>query len=103
MHTVSNHKIQMGNKNSGRRATTRGVSLSPREAALVDSFAALTGVGLTEQVRQTVLQRLPAAVAMLRDMQEAGMETAAPVMTERIVYAEGEDTRRALYEDSFEA
>jgi hypothetical protein len=87
----------------GRKAQTRGVSLSPREAELVDAFAELSGLGLTEQVRQNVIRRLPAAVALLRDMQAAGMDIGAPVLAERVVYAESESARRALYEDSFES
>lgn len=92
----------MGDKRTGRKAQTRGVSLSPREAELVDAFARLTGLGLTEQVRQNVIRRLPAAVALLEDMQQAGMEIGAPVVAERVVYAESDAARRALYEDSFE-
>jgi hypothetical protein len=88
--------------NSGRKAQTRGVSLSPREAQLVDRFAELSGLGLTEQVRQNVIRRLPAAVALLQDMREAGMDIDAPVLAERVVYAESDTTRHALYEDSFE-
>ncbi len=87
---------------SGRKAQTRGVSLSPREAELVDEFAELSGLGLTEQVRQNVIRRLPAAVALLRDMHAAGMDIGAPVIAERVVYAESGSARRALYEDSFE-
>ena len=88
---------------AGRKAQTRGVSLSPREAELVDAFAGLSGLGLTEQVRQNVIRRLPAAVALLRDMQAAGMDIGAPAIAERVVYAESESGRRALYEDSFES
>src|SRR6266496_2200331 len=93
----------MGDKKTGRKAQTRGVSLSPREAELVDAFAQLTGLGLTEQVRQNVIRRLPAAVAMLQDMQKAGMEIGAPVVAERVVYAETDSERRSLYEHSLEA
>lgn len=93
----------MGDRKIGRKAQTRGVSLSPREAELVDAFAELTGLGLTEQVRHNVIRRLPAAVALLQDMQRAGMDLGAPVMAERVIYAESEADRRALYEDSFEA
>lgn len=92
----------MNEKRTGRKAQTRGVSLSPREAELVDAFADLTGLGLTEQVRHSVIRRLPAAVALLQDMQQAGMALDAPVMAERIIYAESEADRRVLYEDSFE-
>jgi hypothetical protein len=92
----------MAEKKSGRKAQTRGVSLSPREVELVDAFARLTGLGLTEQVRQSVIARLPAAVALAQDMQEAGMDIAAPFMAERVVYAESDADRRALYADGFE-
>ncbi|MCP9491009.1 MAG: hypothetical protein MSC31_14220 [Solirubrobacteraceae bacterium MAG38_C4-C5] len=78
------------------------MSLSPSEAELVDTFAELSGLGLTEQVRQNVIRRLPAAVALLQAMQEAGMHIGAPGMAERVVYAESDSARRALYEDSFE-
>ena len=93
----------MAGKKTGRKAQTRGVSLSPREAELVDAFAQLTGQGLTEQVRQNVIRRLPAALAMLQDMQKAGMEIAALGIAERVVYAETGSERRSLYEHSFEA
>jgi hypothetical protein len=93
----------VGDKKTGRRAQTRGVSLSPREAELVDAFANLTGLGLTEQVRQNVIRRLPAAVALLQDMEKAGMDIGAPTIRERIVYAEGDTERRGLYEHSFGA
>jgi hypothetical protein len=93
----------VGGKGTGRTAQTRGVSLSPREAELVDAFAQLTGLGLTEQVRQNVIRRLPAAVALLEAMQQAGMDIGAPVVAERVVYAESDAERRALYVDSFEA
>lgn len=93
----------MGDKKTGRKAQTRGVSLSPREAELVDAFAQLTGLGLTEQVRQNVIRRLPAAVAMLQDMKTAGMEIGALGIAERVVYAETDGERRGLYEHSFEA
>lgn len=87
---------------SGRKAQTRGVSLSPQEAELVDRFAALTGLGLTDQVRTTVLRRLPAAVALLQEMKDAGMEIGAPGVEERVIYAESEHDRHELYEDSFQ-
>ena len=93
----------MGDKKTGRKAQTRGVSLSPREAELVDAFAQLTGLGLTEQVRQNVIRRLPAAVTMLQDMQKAGMEIGPLGIAERVVYAETDSERRGLYEHSFEA
>jgi hypothetical protein len=86
----------------GRRAKTRGVSLSPHEAELVDEFQLLTGQGLTEQVRQSLLRKLPAAVALLKDMREADMEIGSPLVAEQVVYAETADDRRRLREDSFD-
>jgi len=103
--TVGNavERDTMANKKTGRQAQTRGVSLSPREAELVDTFAGLTGWGLTEQVRHNVIRRLPAAIAMLEDMKQAGMDIDAPAVAERVVYVESADDRRALYEDSFQS
>jgi hypothetical protein len=86
----------------GRRAKTRGVSLSPREAALVDEFQSLTGQGLTEQVRQSLLPKLSAAVALLKDMRDAEMEIGSPLVAEQVVYAETADDRRRLREDTLD-
>jgi hypothetical protein len=86
----------------GRKARTKGVSLSLAEQGLVDRFEELTGVGFTEQVRQGLLQRLPAVIALLEDMVNAGMDVTGRPVADRIVFAETAEERRALYEDSFE-
>jgi hypothetical protein len=86
---------------SGRQAKTRGVSLTLREQSLVDEFQELTGYGFTEQVRQGVLAKLPAAIQLLRDMSEAGMAPGEFPPTQEIVYVETEDEREALYHDSY--
>ncbi|HEY8775452.1 MAG TPA: hypothetical protein VIM23_04665 [Gaiellaceae bacterium] len=86
----------------GRQARTRGVSLAPDEATLTQEFEELTGLGFTDQVRQSLLAKLPAAVALLKDMREAGMEPGKPLVVDQVVYAETADERRELYEDTYE-
>ena len=87
---------------SGRKARTKGVSLSPDEQGLVNRFEELTGVGFTDQVRQGLLQRLPSVIALLEDMVEAGMDVTGRPVADQVVFAETAEERRALYEDSFE-
>jgi hypothetical protein len=76
--------------------------MSPAEQELVDRFRALTGSGLSEQVRQALLAKLPAAVAMLEDMLAAGLSPGELPPTEQVVYVETDAERRALREDTFE-
>lgn len=86
---------------TGRQARTKGVSVSPEEADLVTEFESLTGLGFTDQVRQSLFSKLPAAVALIRDMKAAGMETKC-LPIEQVVYAETAEERQRLYEDTFE-
>jgi hypothetical protein len=88
-------------KDEGRQARTKGVSLSPEELELVQRYEELTGLGFTDQVRHTLLAKLPASVAIVEDMVEAGM-TVGPLPTDYVVYAETADERRRLYEHTFE-
>lgn len=85
----------------GRQARTRGVSLNPDEQALVDEFQELTGLGFTEQVRQGVIARLPAANQLLRDMRAAGMSPSESPLAQQVVHEESEAERKALYKDDF--
>jgi len=87
---------------AGRQARTRGVSLHPDEQALVERFEELTGLGFTEQVRQLMLAKLPAAVWALEEMATAGMEPGRRPLVDEIVYVEDAQERRARYEDSYE-
>lgn len=87
---------------AGRQAQTRGVSLLPEEQQLVDRYRELTGLGLSEQVRQTLLAKLPAAIALLEDMVAAGLSPGGMPPTDQVIYAETEDERRALREDTYE-
>jgi hypothetical protein len=52
-------------------------------------------------VRNSLLTKLPAAVAIVQDMLAAGM-TVGPLPTEYVVYAETSEDRRRLYEHAFE-
>lgn len=91
----------MSKKDEGRQARTKGVSLSPEELQLVQQYEDLTGLGFTDQVRNTLLAKLPAAVAIVQDMLAAGM-TVGPLPTDYVVYAETAEERRRLYEHTFE-
>lgn len=84
----------------GRQARTRGVSVSPEEAELISAFEELTGLGFTDQVRQSLFSKLPAAVALLQEMRAAGMETGR-LPIEQVVYAESLDERQRLYSDTY--
>lgn len=102
LHTVSNKDTDMAKtERAGRQTRTRGVSLSAREAQLVDRFAELSGLGFTEQVRQNVLSRLPAAVALMEDIRTSGMEINPSLATDQIVYAQTDEERRELRQDTF--
>lgn len=86
----------------GRQARTRGVSLSPDEQGLTERFRELSGMGLSDQVRQTLVPKLPAAIQMLEDMRTAGLTPGESPLVEQVVYVESDDERRALREDSYE-
>ena len=91
-----------GNNEEGRQARTRGVSLSPGEQRLVERFRALSGLGLSDQVRHALLSRLPAAIQLLEDMRAAGMTPGETPLADQVIYAESEGERRALREDTYE-
>lgn len=91
----------MAKKDDGRQARTKGVSLSPEELQLVQRFEDLTGLGFTDQVRSSLLTKLPASIAIVEDMKEAGM-TIGPLPLDVIVYAETADERQKLYAHTFE-
>lgn len=86
----------------GRQARTRGVSLSPDEQRLVERFREISGMGLSDQVRQALLSRLPAAIALLEDMRAAGMTPGEAPLADQIIYAESEAERQRLREDTYE-
>ena len=86
----------------GRQARTRGVSLSPEEQALIESFRELSGMGLSDQVRQTLVPKLPAAIQLLEDMRSAALTPGESPLVEQVVYAESDEERRALREDTYE-
>jgi hypothetical protein len=86
----------------GRQARTRGVSLSPDEQMLIERFRELSGMGLSDQVRQTLVPKLPAAIQMLEDMRSAGMTPGESPLAEQVLYVESDEERRALREDSYE-
>ena len=86
----------------GRQARTRGVSLSPEEQVLIERFRELSGMGLSDQVRQTLVPKLPAAIQMLEDMRNAGMTPGERPLGEQVVYLESDEERRALRGDSYE-
>ena len=86
----------------GRQARTRGVSLRPEEHALIERFEELTGLGFTEQVRELMLAKLPAAVWALEEMVKAGIEPGRRPLVDEILYVEDPQERRARYEDSYE-
>jgi hypothetical protein len=88
-------------KDEGRQARTKGVSLSPEELQLVQRYEELTGLGFTDQVRHTLLSKLPASIAIVEDMVEAGM-TIGPLPTEYVIYAETAEERQKLYQHTFE-
>ena len=87
-------------KREGRQAQTKGVSLSRDELALVQRYEELTGLGFTDQVRHTLLAKLPASIAIVEDMLASGM-TVTALPTEYVIYAETADERRKLYEHTF--
>jgi hypothetical protein len=87
---------------SGRQARTRGVSMSPDEQALIERFRELSGMGFSEQVRQTLVPKLPAAIQLLEDMRAAGMTPGESPLVEQVVFAESDEERRALREDTYE-
>lgn len=92
----------MSAKTQGRQARTKGVSLSREELQLVERYEELTGLGFTEQVRQTFLSTLPASVAIVEDMVAAGM-TVGPLPTVVALYAESAEERQKLYQHTFES
>jgi hypothetical protein len=94
-------EARMPKKEEGRQARTKGVSLSPEELELVQQYEELTGQGFTDQVRNSLLTKLPAAVAIVQDMLASGM-TVGPLPTDYVVYSETADDRRRLYEHTFE-
>lgn len=87
---------------SGRQARTRGVSLGPDEQALIERFRELSGMGLSDQVRQTLMPKLPAAIQLLEDMRAAGMTPGESPLVEQVVFAESDEERRAPREDTYE-
>ncbi len=91
----------MAKRDEGRQARTKGVSLSPSELQLVQRYEELTGLGFTEQVRHTLLSKLPASIAIVEDMVAAGM-TVDALPTEYVIYAETAEERQRLYEHTFE-
>ena len=68
--------IHIGPKVSsgGRTARTKGVSMLPDELADARAFEALTGMGLSEVFHRQLAPQLRAAVEILRDAKESGME-----------------------------
>lgn len=91
----------MPKRDPGRQARTKGVSLSPEELRLVERYEELTGLGFTDQVRRTLLARLPASIAVVEDMLEAGM-TIGPLPTDYVLYSETAEEREKLYRHTFE-
>jgi len=91
----------MAMKDDGRQARTKGVSLSPEELQLVQRYEELTGLGFTDQVRHTLLSKLPASIAIVEDMLEAGM-TIGALPTEYVLFTESTQERQRLYTDTFE-
>jgi hypothetical protein len=60
-------------------------------------------MGLSDQVRQTLIPKLPAAIQMLEDMRSAGMTPGeSPLVEQVVVYVESDEERRTLREDSYE-
>jgi len=72
----------------GGQARMRGVSLHPEEQALIERFEELTGLGFTDQVRQLMLAKLPAAVWALEEMGKAGLEPGRRPLVDDAIYME---------------
>lgn len=64
--------VQAGAK--GRTARTKGISMLPNEFDDARAFEELTGIGLSEVFHRQLAPQLHAAVQVLRDAKEAGME-----------------------------
>jgi hypothetical protein len=76
--------------------------LSPDEQALIERFRELSGMGLSDQVRQTLVPKLPAAIQLLEDMESAGLTPGESPLVEQVIFAESDEERRALREDTYE-
>jgi hypothetical protein len=85
-----------------RQERTSGVSLTPDEQILVERFRELSGMGLSEQVRQTLLPKLPAAIQILEEMRRAGMRPGEAPLAEQVIYIESDEERRSLRQDGYE-
>lgn len=59
---------------TGRRAQTKGVSMTPDELHDAKEFEELTGVGFSELYHRHLAPQVHAALALLRDARAAGME-----------------------------
>jgi len=60
--------------NPGRRAQTKGVSMHPHELEDVRAIEELTGVGFSELYHRHLAPQVHAALQVLNEAREAGME-----------------------------
>ena len=72
--TTEEFKMGIKTQRTGRTAKSKSISLSPDQRADVAAFEELTGMGLSEIFRRQVVPKLHAAVGLLQNAKDSGME-----------------------------
>ncbi len=90
-------ELEVGAERAGRRAKTKGISLSPDQLADVNAFEELTGLGLSEIYRRQLAPKLRAAVSMLEDAIDSGMELNRSSLNTEWIVGMNREELKALY------